>query len=223
MDSHKRRLFGWPSAGRCCPLCAVARRVTDTSPETLVGSLLSAVHLFAEVDCASVLSVVLFKSFLSMNLFPTTAGRRHAGRYWLESRDGDEACREIFDRHYSRYVYADGRQPKLFVGPGEKCVLISEDGTALFVWRKFISGDGQQGVNCAVFRNEGDILSSTLILAAEDIAWNRWPGERLFTYVQPKLIRSTNPGACFKHADWQKCGVTKWNKLVILEKLPCLV
>lgn len=156
-------------------------------------------------------------------LFPATVGRRNVGRYWLEARDGDDYCRSIFDRHYSRYRYADGREPKLFVGPGEKCVLISNDGTALFVWRKFINGDGQQGVNCAAFRNEGNILSSTLILDAEEIAWNRWPGERLYTYVSTTKLRSTNPGACFKYADWKKCGVTKVNKLVILEKLPCLV
>jgi hypothetical protein len=28
------------------------------------------------------------------------------------------------------------------------------DADALFVWRKFIDDSGQQGVNCAVFRNE---------------------------------------------------------------------
>lgn len=157
-----------------------------------------------------------------MILLPT-AGFERAGKHWLRTRDGDETCRALFDRHYSRIRYADGRQPKLFVGPGAKEVLITEDALAMFVWRKFISGDGQQGVNCAVFRNEGETLSSQLILDAEEIAWNRWPGERLFTYVAPAKLRSTNPGACFKYADWRKCGTTKVNKLVILEKLPCLV
>lgn len=156
-----------------------------------------------------------------MILFPTI-GLERAGKYWLRTRDGDETCRAMFDRHYSRIRYADGRKPKLFVGPGAKEVLITEDAKAMFVWRKFISGDGQKGVNCAVFRNEGEILSSRLILDAEEIAWNRWPGERLFTYVAPTKLRSTNPGACFKYADWKQCGTTKVNKLVILEKLPCL-
>jgi hypothetical protein len=31
-------------------------------------------------------------------------------------------------------------------------------------------------VNCAVFRNEGPVLSSDLILEAEELAWGRWPG-----------------------------------------------
>lgn len=151
-------------------------------------------------------------------LFSHGIGRRKLGLYWHECRDGDDGARGIYDRHYSRYTYADGRNPKLFVGPGEKMVFITETGDAIWVWRKFISGNGQQGVNCAVFRNEGPILSSLLILDAEQIAWKRWPGQRLYTYVKPTGIRSTNPGACYKKAGWKACGITKWNKLVILEK-----
>lgn len=137
---------------------------------------------------------------------------------WFQVRDGDPYAMQLFDRHYSRYKYKDGRKPKLFVGPGEKCVLVSFDGKALFVWRKFKSDDGQHGVNCAVFRNESEKLSSSLILSAEQIAWKRWPGERLYTYVNSRQIKSTNPGACFKHAGWSMCGVTKVRKLIILEK-----
>jgi len=55
---------------------------------------------------------------------------------------------------------------------------------ALFVWRKFLSADRQVGVNCAIFRNESPILSSTLILEAERLAHARWPAERLYTYVR---------------------------------------
>jgi len=155
-----------------------------------------------------------------LTLFNNGIGRRKLGRYWHECRDGDEGVRELYDRHYSRYKYADGRQPKLFVGPGQKQVLITESGDAIWVWRKFISGDEQQGVNCAIFRNEGSIRSSDLILDAEEVAWRRWPGERLYTYVNAGAIRSTNPGACYKKAGWRTCGITKVNKLVILEKLP---
>lgn len=138
---------------------------------------------------------------------------------WLPVRDGNDTARGLFDRHYSRYVYRDGRRPKLFVGPGEKTVLVTPDARAVFVWRKFKSADGQDGVNCAVFRNEGAGLSSFLILEAEQIAWERWPGERLYTYVNPRKIRSSNPGYCFLKAGWQKCGITKKRKYLILEKL----
>lgn len=80
--------------------------------------------------------------------------------------------------------------------------------------------DGQAGVNCTIFRNESDCLASDLIIEAEQWAWERWPGERLFTYVNPLKIKSGNPGYCFQCAGWQKCGVSKVNKLIILEKLP---
>lgn len=139
---------------------------------------------------------------------------------WYPAKDGDSRARALFDRHYSRYRYADGRKPKLFVGPGEKMVLLTSDCTALFVWRKFISGDGQQGVNCAIFRNEGTIQSSQLILQAMELAWSRWPNERLYTYVDGKAVKSCNPGYCFKKAGWRKCGETKTHGLTILEILP---
>lgn len=142
---------------------------------------------------------------------------------WIEVKDGDPTGLALFHRHYSYRPYKDGRKPKLFVGPGEKMVLLTPCARALFVWRKFISGDGQQGINCAVFRNEGAGLASELIAAAMDRAWGRWPGERLFTYVNGRKVRSTNPGYCFQRAGWRKCGITKWNKLVIFEAYPALL
>lgn len=137
---------------------------------------------------------------------------------WFAVRDGDDMVRALMHRHYSRRNYRDGRKPKLFVGPGEKMVLATTDGLAAFIWRKFKSDDNQQGINCAMFRNEGPHLSSSLILEAEQLAWQRWPGERLYTYVNPRKIRSTNPGYCFKLAGWRKCGESKGG-LIILEKL----
>ncbi len=139
---------------------------------------------------------------------------------WLPVKDGDARAMYLFRRHYSYQPYRDGRQLRLFCGPGEKMVLLTPACDALFVWRKFRSADGQHGINCAIFRNESPHLASMLIREAEQLAWQRWPGERLYTYVNPRRIRSHNPGACFKYAGWRNCGVTKWNKLVIMERLP---
>ena len=138
---------------------------------------------------------------------------------WIPVKDGDVRARGIFNRHYSRHHYNDGRKPMLFVGPGEKLVLLNSDCTALFIWRKFIEqGETEpKGINCAVFRNESSDLSSELIEAACDVAWQRWPGERLYTYVNSKKIRSTNPGYCFIMAGWHRCGLTKGG-LVVLER-----
>jgi hypothetical protein len=139
---------------------------------------------------------------------------------WVQVRDANPTGRALFRRHYSRYVYADKRDPAKFVGPGEKMVLLTPDARALFVWRKFISADNQQGVNCSVFRNEGAGQSSWLIREAVKLAWERWPGQRLYTYVNPRKIRSTNPGFCFIKAGWRKCGITKARRYLIFELLP---
>ena len=112
--------------------------------------------------------------------FPT-----HNYGYWQEYKDGNSAALALYERHYSAYRYKDGRERKLFCGPGEKLVLMTAKKDALFAWRKFIDDSGQTGVNCAVFRNESDILSSTLIEHAMRIAWRRWPFERLW---QPRSI-----------------------------------
>ena len=140
---------------------------------------------------------------------------------WLPVRDGDARALGLYRRHYSRRHYADGRLPRLFVGPGEKMVLLTQGCDALFVWRKFIDASGQSGVNCAVFRNEGQRLSSDLIRDACEWAWRRWPAARLYTYVNSQRIRSSNPGYCFLQAGWQRCGLTKGG-LLILERLPAL-
>jgi len=117
---------------------------------------------------------------------------------WHGVKDGHPAALDLYLRHYSARRYRDGRERKLFVGPGEKLVLLTPCNDALFVWRKFIDKSGQQGVNCAVFRNEGNVMSSLLIEEAVAIAQMRWPGERFYTYVSPRRIRSTNPGYCFQ-------------------------
>lgn len=146
--------------------------------------------------------------------------------YWLPVKDGDPRAAALYRRHYSCYQYKDNRRNQhgyrnrfLFLGPGEKIVLMTVNCDALFAWRKFIDKSGQEGVNCAVFRNESPILSSVLILEAEQHAWARWPGQRLYTYVNAGAIKSSNPGWCYQMAGWTKCGITKGG-LVILEKYP---
>lgn len=145
------------------------------------------------------------------------------GGYWIATHDGDPAAFEIFKRHYSYHCYRDSRRVnsrnrKLIIGPGQKMVLILPNHKALFAWRKFIDASGQTGVNCSVFRNESDILSSTLILEAEILAWKVWPGERLYTYVNGSVVHGD--GNCFKHAGWRKLNKRTKSGLIILEKLP---
>lgn len=145
---------------------------------------------------------------------------------WWLTKDGDLDCLDLYERHYSRYLYADGRKRRLFVGPGEKWVFRLADGRGVFVWRLFVddcidarTGEKQDGINCAVFRNESAARSSDLIRQADAIADCIWPHRRHYTYVDRAKVRSTNPGFCFLAAGWRRCGLTK-SGLLILERLP---
>ena len=138
---------------------------------------------------------------------------------WLPALDGDPRALALYQRHYSCSNFAPlNRQ---FMPPGEKMVLLTVRCDALFGWLKnrVERYDKQVGVACTVFRNESDMLSSSLIQEADEIAWEKWPGERHFTYVDAGKVTSRNPGYCFKKAGWKPCDTSKGG-LVILEKMP---
>ena len=142
---------------------------------------------------------------------------------WLSVKRTDERAYALYRRHYSAEKGARWRRPgnTNVTSAGETMVLLSQCCQALFVWLRCTIDrlDHQTGVNCAVFRNEGAGLSSELIREADDLAWQRWPGERHFSYVDGSKIRSSNPGFCFLRAGWQRAGVSQ-RGLILLERLP---
>jgi hypothetical protein len=130
----------------------------------------------------------------------------------------DAEMAALADRHYSRRTIG-ARQ---FCYSGRKLVLRDTQGDVLFVWMwpdQDKRMDGQVGYNCAIFRNEGKRRSSEIILEAEQAAFTRWGPNRVFTYVDGRKIRSTNPGYCFQRAGWLKVGHSK-SGLTLLAK-PC--
>ncbi len=143
--------------------------------------------------------------------------------YWHAVKDGDPCAFAIFKRHYSYREYADGRRERygyrnrrLIVGPGEKLVLLGGDGLALCCWRRGndASSGGEKRVYCTVFRNEGEQRASTILLEAMTLAWQRWPGERLWTYVDLSKVQSEIPGYCFRYARWRHTGETASGLLI---------
>lgn len=112
-------------------------------------------------------------------------------------------------------------------------MLLTANADAAFVWRKF-SGNPemiekygwQTGIGCAFFRNEGPVRSSELIREAVDIAWRRWPGQRLFTFVEDAKVATAGQagrnkaGWCYRKAGWRVCGRNADGRLTILELLP---
>lgn len=145
--------------------------------------------------------------------------------HWQSSNKFDPRALALYERHYSCRQYADGRIRRQFMAPGETMVLLTSDCSALWGWHHSLvaRADGQEGISCAVFRNEGDTRSSELIAEACGLAWDRWPGARLFTYVNPaKLASAGQPGArpgwCFLKAGFRDAGTNKDGKLVLLER-----
>lgn len=66
--------------------------------------------------------------------------------------------------------------------------------------------NGLDGWTCTIFRNEGPVLSSLLILDAETAMLESdldVGDDGLLTYVWDAKVRSSNPGCCFKKAGWR--------------------
>jgi len=150
----------------------------------------------------------------------TTATRTDLKQHWIPVKDCDPRAVALYKRHYSSRKGNVDWLRYGFSGVGESLILLTVDCRALFGWRRQnLRDDGQTGIECFVFRNMGDLLSSKLILQAEVWAFSKWERQRLFSFVDSKKIQSTNPGYCFLQAGWQKCGHSKGG-LLILEKLP---
>lgn len=142
--------------------------------------------------------------------------------HWLGVGAGDARAKALHRRHYSFHRKTFwSRHATSLVGPGERMVLLTLQSDALFVWRRELYRlDGQEGINCALFRNESPELSSEMIREADELAAAKWPGERHFTFVNPRKIKSSNPGYCFLRAGWRRLEERTAKGLVVLEFQP---
>lgn len=137
------------------------------------------------------------------------------GDEWIEVKDGNLTALDLFSRHYTNR-FVERSRPKLIVGPGFKLLLLTRDAAALCAWRQErYRADGQEGVECCIFRRESGDLASSLLRAAMERAFARWPEQsRLFTFVDPRAVdptfRAGRPtwGHCFYQAGWKFVRVT---------------
>jgi hypothetical protein len=143
-------------------------------------------------------------------------------RLWEKGHRASPWVSRMADRHYSRQTpgarqFCPPGQPIVLYVPGDKWPF--ECDAAWAWWRphpdKAKRMDNYDGWwQCSLFRNESDILSSTLI--EEAILWANeiWglPPHGYDTYVWPEKIRSSNPGYCYQVAGWQKDGWSKDGK-----------
>lgn len=141
---------------------------------------------------------------------------------WYTAKQTDWRVVSLYSRHYSAAKNGKTKTDWRNHGigkPGQQITLLTSRADALFLWTVCqFRRDGLQGIECAVFRNEGSLLSSDLILEAETIALQKWTGaSQFFTYVAPSLIKSVNPGYCFKKAGWKQQGISSTG-LILLTK-----
>lgn len=131
----------------------------------------------------------------------------------------DDEMAKLADRHYSRRTVG-ARQ---FCYSGRKLVLRNALGSVLFVWMfpdPALRMDSQVGYYCSIFRNESPRRSSEIILEAEQLAFQKWGPNLCFTFVDPRKIKSSNPGYCFKMAGWKREGFTKGGKVILVKPDP---
>ena len=140
---------------------------------------------------------------------------------WIVVSKGHTGACELADRHYSRRKIGAHQ----FMPPGETLCLFTDG--AVFGWwhphpRSGIKAmNGLDGWTCTIFRNESEILSSDLILEAEEklLTEKRTCGpDGMLTYVFDSKIRSANPGYCFKRAGWTTRGRSADGRKTLLTK-----
>jgi hypothetical protein len=138
---------------------------------------------------------------------------------WMPTTRSDPAVRALRDRHYST-KRPGGRTAG---PPGEVVLLRTPDGLAAWIShypRADLALDGLDAWRCTLFRNEGPRLSSDLIREAmndtELLRSDIRPRDGWLTYVEPRKLRSTNPGYCFLAAGWRRDTTWSHPRLVRL-------
>ncbi len=147
--------------------------------------------------------------------------------HWLKTDKGDQDVRLLADAHYSR------RKPgsKQFCRNGQNLVFIAKDGMAAWITfrptpGKAIRADKLDAWECALFRNVGPALSSSLIREAVLLTcslWGELPPDGLITYVKPEAVLSKLPGYCFKRAGWRRVGYAADGKPMLRAPRPATI
>jgi hypothetical protein len=145
--------------------------------------------------------------------------------YWQRVGKFDPRTANLADRHYNRRKVGSPQ----FMPPGQTLILLSHDEQAVFGWWRphpasgIPSINGLDGWTCTIFRNESPVLSSLLILDAEQALYATGTDigpDGLLTYVWDSRVRSSNPGSCFKHAGWSVKGRSADGRKTLLWKEP---
>lgn len=143
---------------------------------------------------------------------------------WHRVTKFDPRACALADRHYSRRKIGSPQ----FMPPGQTIVLLSADELAVWGWWRphpesgIRAMNGLDGWTCTIFRNEGGVRSSDLILDAERFllatGYDIGP-DGMLTYVWDRRVASSNPGYCFQCAGWTRKGRSADGRKTLLQKL----
>lgn len=141
---------------------------------------------------------------------------------WKISNRTDPTTRAIADRHYNRQKIGSTG----FVPPGRCLVLLSNTEDAFWVTsyphKEYVLHQWAGAFVCSAFRNEGSILSSTLVTQALQCTRWKWepPELGMITFVDPTKVRKKRDyGRCFIKAGFIRVGETKGG-LIALQMKP---
>ena len=148
-----------------------------------------------------------------------------ASPFWRESWRADPAARVIADRHYNRQKVGAAQ----FVPPGRCLVLLGSPAAAPALWvtswpfAEYVKHKWAGAWMNSCFRNEGEQLSSALILDAVAITRHQWPEVPdlgMVTFVDAgKTRKKRDPGRCYRRAGFKHVGYTQGG-LYALQMLP---
>ncbi len=152
---------------------------------------------------------------------PTTTGEMKVyyvlvGQYWTQIHDDNPMFKQALVSHkvpYSKFrlcktnPYADGSR---------RINLMYEMGQAIMGWKRKKSDMGYHGIQCVLFCNKSNIISSRLLVDGQKLARERFEDERYFVYLDPNEENYENIRNSFQKAGWKKVGTSKKN-LEILE------
>ena len=140
---------------------------------------------------------------------------------WEHVTKFDSMACALADRHYSRRKIGSPQ----FMPPGQTIVLVGFDGyPAVFGWWRPHPASGLRAMNgldgwtCTIFRNEGEMLSNSLIVEAEKFLPKDCGPDGLMTYVWDSKVRGVNKGCCFKHAGYSVAGRSADGRKTLLKK-----
>jgi len=141
---------------------------------------------------------------------------------WQRSNRADPRALALADRHYSRQKPGTPQ----FVRNASNIVMLTPRADALWVsiFERFARHDWRGAVECALFRNEGTLLSSTLIREAIAATLYLWPSPPLIITMidEDKVRHKRDPGRCFRKAGFTELGRTRKRKRLVLGLSPLL-